>query len=138
MIQLVGPGGAGKSTMGALLAERLDVAVLDLDRHFNGRAGDISEYLGRHGYDAYARENVETCCSLFPGGIRPEVLALSSGFMTYARDIHPQYVSVCHEIGEALPRSCSYHLWIASSVWPRPFAGKSRVHLVGRQRWKKP
>jgi shikimate kinase len=98
MIRLVGPGGAGKSTIGALLAENLDVAFLDLDRHFNGRVGDISEYIGRHGYDAYARENVETCCSLFSRGVRPEVIALSSGFMTYARDIHPQYLSVCREL----------------------------------------
>jgi shikimate kinase len=98
MIRLVGPGGAGKSTIGALLAERLGVAFLDLDRHFTGRFGDISEYIGRHGYDAYARENVEMCCSLFPGGLRHEVMALSSGFMTYARDIHPQYLRFCREL----------------------------------------
>ena len=59
MIRLIGPGGAGKSTIGALLAERLDVPFVDLDRHLVGRVGDISEYIGRHGYDAYARENVE-------------------------------------------------------------------------------
>ena len=35
---------------------------LDLDRHLVGRVGDISEYIGRHGYDAYARENVEAYC----------------------------------------------------------------------------
>jgi len=98
MIRLVGPGGAGKSTIGALLAERLGVAFLDLDRHFNGRVGDISEYIGRHGYSAYARDNVETYCSLFLGGICPEVIALSSGFLTYARDTHPQYLSVCREL----------------------------------------
>ena len=98
MIRLIGPGGAGKSTIGALLAERLNVPFLDLDRHFNDRAGDISEYISRHGYDAYARENVETYCSLLPGVIRAEVIALSSGFMTYARDIHPQYLNVCREL----------------------------------------
>jgi shikimate kinase len=98
MIQLVGPGGAGKSTTGALLAERLGVVFRDLDRHFNGRFGDISEYIGRHGYEAYARENVETCCSLFPGGLCHEVMALSSGFMTYAPDIHPQYLRFCREL----------------------------------------
>jgi shikimate kinase len=37
MIRLVGPGGAGKSTIGALLAERLDVRFIDLDRHLAGR-----------------------------------------------------------------------------------------------------
>jgi len=91
MIPLIGPGGAGKSTIGALVAERLGVPFVDLDRHFADRGGDISEYIGRHGYDAYARENVEAYCSLFREGTRPEVVALSSGFMTYASDIHPEY-----------------------------------------------
>ena len=89
-IRLVGPGGAGKSTIGALLAERLEVAFVDLDRCLAGRIGDISEYICRHGYDAYARENVETYCSLLRGEISPRVVALSSGFMTYARDVHPE------------------------------------------------
>jgi shikimate kinase len=88
---LVGPGGAGKSTIGALLAERLGFAFLDLDRHLASRIGDIGEYIDRHGYDVYARENVETYCSLQLRSIQPGVVALSSGFMTYARDVHPQY-----------------------------------------------
>jgi cytidylate kinase len=44
MIRLIGPGGAGKSTIGALLAERLRVPLVDLDRHFAGNVGDISDY----------------------------------------------------------------------------------------------
>jgi shikimate kinase len=100
MICLVGPGGAGKSTIGALVAERLEVTFVDLDRHLVGRVGDISEYIGRHGYHAYARENVEACCSLFRDGIRPEVVALSSGFMTYASDTHPEYGRIRQEIEE--------------------------------------
>ena len=76
MIRLIGPGGAGKSAIGALLAERLDVPFVDLDRHLVGRVGDISEYIGRHGYDAYARENIEAYRSVFRDGIRPGVVAL--------------------------------------------------------------
>src|SRR5260221_13089636 len=91
MIRLIGPGGAGKSTIGALLAERLNLRFLDLDRHLAGRVGDISDYINRHGYDAYARENVQAYCSLFLKGIRPDVLALSPGFMTYASNIHVEY-----------------------------------------------
>jgi hypothetical protein len=96
-IRLVGPCGAGKSTIGALLAERLEVAFIDLDRQLAGRIGGISEYVARHGYDPYARENVETYCSLFSGEIRPRVVALSSGFMTYAGDVHPEYSRVRRE-----------------------------------------
>jgi shikimate kinase len=59
-IMLIGPGGAGKSTVGGLIAERLGIALVDLDRGFADRAGDISEYIHRFGYAAYARENVET------------------------------------------------------------------------------
>jgi shikimate kinase len=100
MIRLIGPGGAGKSTIGALLAERLDVSFVDLDRHLVGRVGDISEYIGRHGYDAYARENIEAYRSIFREGIPPGVVALSSGFMTYAHDAHPEYGRIRRDIEE--------------------------------------
>ena len=100
MIRLIGPGGAGKSTIGALLAERLEVLFVDLDRHFADLVGDISEYIDRHGYDAYARENVEAYCSLFREAVCPGVVALSSGFMTYANDAHPEYGRIRREIQE--------------------------------------
>jgi shikimate kinase len=98
MIRLIGPGGAGKSMIGALLADRLEVPFADLDWHFTRRLGDISEYIDRLGYNAYARENVETYCSLFRAPHRPGVVALSSGFMTYVHHIHPEYRGVVHEL----------------------------------------
>lgn len=93
-ITLIGPGGAGKSTVGAPIANRLGVAFLDLDQRFSIRAGDISEYIDRVGYRAYARENVDTYDSLIHEENGPLVVALSSGFMTYPRDIHPGYASL--------------------------------------------
>jgi shikimate kinase len=93
-IRLIGPGGAGKSTIGALVAERLNLAFFDLDRHVSARVGDISEYMMRRGYDAYGWENVETYCSFARAHNRRRVVAASSGFMTYRHDIHPDYSRV--------------------------------------------
>jgi adenylate kinase family enzyme len=46
-ITLIGPGGAGKSTIAPLLAERLRIRAVDLDRLFTEHAGSISEYINR-------------------------------------------------------------------------------------------
>ena len=97
-VTLIGPGGAGKSTVGALLAERLESTFVDLDRRFGARAGDISEYINCFGYEAYARENVETYRSLMHEGRGQFVVALSSGFMTYPLNVHPEYAGLRREI----------------------------------------
>jgi shikimate kinase len=97
-VTLIGPGGAGKSTVGALLAERLKSTFVDLDQHFGARAGDISEYINCFGYEAYARENVETYRSLMREGRGQFVVALSSGFMTYPLNVHPEYASLRRQI----------------------------------------
>jgi shikimate kinase len=98
MVRLVGPGGSGKTTAGGLLAARLGVSFLDLDRCFSKRVGDISEFIKEHGYHNYARENIENYCWLLLQGNRPGVMALSSGFMTYEPNAHPQYSRVRSEI----------------------------------------
>jgi shikimate kinase len=92
MIHLVGPGGAGKTTAGAALAERLGVAFVDLDAEFVARNGDISAYLDTHGYEAYAARNVSLYSVLISEPERPDVVALSSGFMTYRDNVHSHYV----------------------------------------------
>jgi shikimate kinase len=93
MIRLVGPGGAGKTTAGAILAGRLSVDFVDLDDRFTATFGDISEYLRAHGYKAYAERNVQTYLDVTGPEDDQAVLALSSGFMTYREDIHPAYAS---------------------------------------------
>lgn len=86
MVHLVGPGGAGKSTVGPLLAERLGVPFFDLDRLFDARFGDISAFIDNHGYQEYVRRNVETYRALVARAPAEGVVALSSGFMIYAAD----------------------------------------------------
>jgi shikimate kinase len=107
-IHLVGPGGAGKSTVGPILAARLGTSFIDLDRCFTERAGDISDYLRRHGYAAYARRNVEVYRAL--ASVSSGVLALSSGFMTYAPDVHADYAA----IREAIARSATTFVLLPS------------------------
>jgi shikimate kinase len=93
LIQLIGPGGAGKSTAGAVLARRLGRAFHDLDREFERRRADIDIFIHVHGYTAYARENVSLYLDLIPR-LRGAVLALSSGFMVYPASVHPAYGEV--------------------------------------------
>ena len=92
MIHLIGPGAAGKTTTGAALAKRLGVRFIDLDAEFVARSGDISAYLDKHGYDAYAAWNVSLYSDLTDGPERPDIVALSSGFMTYRSDVHPDFI----------------------------------------------
>lgn len=98
MIRLVGPGAAGKSTIGSALASQLRWPFLDLDREFMERFGDISRYLDRPGYQMYARNNVETYLSIAPSPEQDLVITLSSGFMTYSIDVYPSYRALVLEI----------------------------------------
>jgi shikimate kinase len=129
-ITLIGPGGAGKSTVALLLAERLRIRAVDLDRLFAERAGDISEYIKRFGYDVYARQNVETYRLTLQEGTDGTVVALSSGFMTYSQDIHPDYPRLRRDIEQSpttlvLIPSLDRELCVAETVRrqaARPFA----------------
>jgi shikimate kinase len=91
MIRLIGPGGAGKTTIGAALAERVGARFVDLDAEFTSRHGDISAYLDEHGYAVYASQNVDLFLDLRDGPNQPDIVALSSGFMTYDDEVHPAY-----------------------------------------------
>ncbi len=129
-ITLIGPGGAGKSTVGGLVAERLRVPFFDLDQHFRTRAGDISDYINRFGYRAYARENIEAYRALTREAAGRYVAALSSGFMTYPSDIHPEYAALRRQIERSpmtfvLIPSLNREICVAETVrrqLERPFA----------------
>ena len=129
-ITLIGPGGAGKSTVALLLAERLRIRAVDLDRLFAERAGDISEYIKRFGYDVYARQNVETYRLTLQEGTDGTVVALSSGITTYSQDIHPDYPRLRRDIEQSpttlvLIPSLDREICVAETVrrqLARPFA----------------
>ncbi len=130
MIQLVGPGGAGKTTVGSALADTLALRFVDLDTEFAARYGSISAYLDGHGYEAYAERNVGLYSDLVGWPNRPGIVALSSGFMTYADDIHPAYREWRKRIGSSpstfvLLPSLDIEICVAETVrrqLGRPFA----------------
>jgi shikimate kinase len=98
LIRLIGPAGAGKTTVGLALANRLRLPFVDLDQQFTLRFGDISDYLAAYGYATYARHNVQVYLDTLQLSSEDAVFALSSGFMTYGGEIHPDYLAVCQEI----------------------------------------
>src|SRR6185437_10431442 len=96
MIHLVGPGGAGKSTVAPQVAALLRCPVLDLDRLFEAERGNIDSYIQAHGYAAYARANVDLYLANRSG--RSGVFALSSGFITYSQTVHPAVAEIHREL----------------------------------------
>jgi shikimate kinase len=98
LIHIVGPGGAGKTTLGSRLAARLNFAFLDLDQHFVARVGDVSDVIAAQGYEGYARGNVETYVDARTALVSPTVMAMSSGFMVYNTELHPAYPEIRREI----------------------------------------
>ena len=140
MIRLVGPGGAGKSTAGRLLAQRLGVPFVDLDEEFVSNVGDISRYLNLHGYDTYAKRNVDVYLTLATVVVPEAVLVVSSGFMTYPSDIHTEYESCHRDIASnpstfVLLPSLEFEACVAETVRRqllRPFARSpdSEEHVI--------
>jgi shikimate kinase len=143
-IHLVGPGGAGKSTVGLALARRLGVAFLDLDEQFKARAGDITDCLNANGYHAYAERNVRVYLEARARLQEEAVIALSSGFMTYSPDVHAAYAELRAQIAGSpttfvLLPSLDYEVCVSETVRrqvSRPFSRSAeREEGVIRQRF---
>lgn len=144
-IQLVGPGGAGKSTVGAVLAARLRYSFRDLDREFASQRADIDSVIGACGYEAYAGENVAVYLELAASVPPAAVLALSSGFMVYPPAVHAAYPALKETIARCpftfvLLPSLNRETCIAETVRRqigRPFSQRhpAREEAVIRERF---
>ncbi|NUT13640.1 MAG: shikimate kinase [Cupriavidus sp.] len=88
-LHLAGPGGAGKSTVGPILAQRLGWQFVDLDACFMSREGDIGAYIRAAGYIGYASRNVAVYREV--ARPTPTIVALSSGFLTYPDEVDAAY-----------------------------------------------
>ncbi|MEJ7812494.1 MAG: shikimate kinase [Gemmatimonadaceae bacterium] len=144
MIWLIGPGGAGKTTTGPLLTQRLGLPFRDLDVEFVARFRGIDEFIAAHGYQTYARANVEAYEAVVRAGAQG-ILALSSGFMTYPREIRPGYAATRHAIARSpttfvLLPSLDLEACVAETVRrqmarPLPQRPASREESVIRERF---
>lgn len=87
VILLIGPGGAGKSSLGVELAPLLKRRLVDLDQEFHRRIGDISAFIRNEGYDRYKLRNSELAVDIKAEALEATILVTSSGFLT---DDNPQ------------------------------------------------
>ncbi len=102
MIHLIGPGGAGKSTTGKLLAKRLGASCVDLDEVYLARASkrdsDIGRDIAREGYETYVRRNVDLYLERVADCAENSVVVTSSGFMVYSAELHPAIAGTQRDI----------------------------------------
>ncbi|MEK7460356.1 MAG: shikimate kinase [Patescibacteria group bacterium] len=82
-IFIIGPGGVGKSTSGALLASVLRIPFIDLDQVFMHRIGPIDSYIQEYGYKKYCLANSELFYSILTALLEQSVIVLSSGFLAH-------------------------------------------------------
>lgn len=83
LVFIVGPGSAGKSTTGRLLAKKLGYGFVDIDFVFCERVGLIGDYIKQHGYRAYSEANSDLFEQVIEEYPAKMVFPLSSGFLVH-------------------------------------------------------
>ena len=80
-IFLLGPGGVGKSTLGRVLADRLNWPLIDLDLEFCEQIAEIGRFIRQTSYAAYRAEDLLLAQRLVARTEGPLVFVTASGFL---------------------------------------------------------
>ena len=80
---IIGPGGAGKSTVGPILAKKINHNFIDLDQEFCDRVENIGIFIRDKGYHRYCHQNSELFYSILDKISGDFVFTLSSGFLVH-------------------------------------------------------
>lgn len=83
LIFIVGPGSAGKSTTGRILANKLGYKFVDIDLVFCERIGLMGDFIIEQGYRAYSEANSKLFEQLLDEYPTKTVFPLSSGFLVH-------------------------------------------------------
>jgi shikimate kinase len=79
---LIGPGAAGKSSLGSELQTLMGRRLFDLDMEFLRRFGDIGVFIRDEGYQGYKLRNSLLAIEITTDADSPIILVTSSGFLT--------------------------------------------------------
>lgn len=130
---IIGPGGAGKSTLGPLLAPLLKTHLIDLDYEFGRQVGNISKFISDEGYERYKIRNSQLAKIIVSTSSGPTLLVTSSGFLTpdnpphaikTNRHILAEWYSICLLPSRDLERAIAV---IVDRQAHRPFT-QARTH----------
>jgi shikimate kinase len=127
-VVLVGFMGAGKSTVGRVLAERCGAPFVDCDALIEAQAGPIDAIFAEEGEPAFReRERDVVTIALAQAAARPAVVALGGGAVTTL------------EVREALARAVQsrdiHVVWLRAAVdelWRRVGEGESGARPLAR------
>ncbi len=87
-IFFIGPASVGKTTVGALLAEKIGYKFIDIDQEFCDRIALIPEYAREFGWDGYREANSKLTDDLIREYPIATVFATSSGYLASKEQPH--------------------------------------------------